>query len=144
MSDTQPARSGNASKYLFLFLLGLVVGAVATVMAMRAIQARQDHFHEGVMHVQQWHFDRLRQKVEQNRCAATDVLPDLRTLRLMADDIEAAFPDLRDDPRFVGHASRMRATLDDALANPPLNCAAVGTLAGTIGESCKGCHQDYR
>lgn len=144
--NTQPsnARSSNATKYLFLFLIGLVLGVIATVMAMRAIQARKDHFPESVMHVQQWHLGQLKSKVEQNRCAATDILPNLRTLRALADDLEPAFPDLRDDKRFAEHASRMRARLDAALASPPLNCAGVGTTASDIGEACKACHQDFR
>lgn len=144
--NTQPSntRSSNATKYLFLFLIGLVLGVIATVMAMRAIQARKDHFPDSVMHVQQWHLGQLKSKVEQNRCAATDILPNLRTLRALADDLEPAFPDLRDDKRFAEHASRMRARLDAALASPPLNCAGVGTTASDIGEACKACHQDFR
>ncbi|HZX77833.1 hypothetical protein [Lysobacter sp.] len=144
--NTQPSntRSSNATKYLFLFLIGLVLGVIATVMAMRAIQARKDHFPDSVMHVQQWHLGQLKSKVEQNRCAATDILPNLRTLRALADDLEQAFPDLRDDKRFAEHASRMRARLDAALASPPLNCAGVGTTASDIGEACKACHQDFR
>lgn len=144
--NTQPsnARSSNATKYLFLFLIGLVLGVIATVMAMRAIQARKDHFPDSVMHVQQWHLGQLKSKVEQNRCAATDILPNLRTLRALADDLEPAFPDLHDDKRFAEHASRMRARLDAALASPPLNCAGVGTTASDIGEACKACHQDFR
>ncbi|MDG2518202.1 hypothetical protein [Lysobacter soli] len=143
--NTQPSGSrSNASRYLFLFLLGLVVGVVATVMAMRAIDARKDHFHDSVMHVQGWHLNQLKKKVEQNRCAATDVLPNLKALRTMADDLEPAFPDLADDQRFAQHASRMRARLDAALASPPLNCAGVSTTVADIGESCQGCHQDFR
>jgi hypothetical protein len=38
---------------------------------------------------------------DQNRCAATDTLPHLQALRTMANDIEPAFPDLRDDARFT-------------------------------------------
>jgi cytochrome c556 len=143
--NTQPSKPrSHATRYLFLFLLGLVIGAVATVMAVRAIQARKDHFHEGVMFVQQWHLGQLKNKVEQNRCAATDVLPNLKALRTLADDLEPAFPDLADDKRFAEHASKMRARLDAALASPPLNCAGVSTTAQGIGETCKGCHQDFR
>lgn len=147
MSTPQPATSaskGNGSKYLFLFLIGLVVGVVATVMAMRAIDARRDHFPGGVMQVQAWHLGQLKQKVEQNRCSATDILPNLKALRVMADDLEPAFPDLADDKRFAEHASRMRGKLDQALASPPLNCASVGTVNQNIGDACKACHQDFR
>ncbi len=143
--NTQPSKPrSHATRYLFLFLLGLVIGSVATVMAVRAIQARKDHFHESVMYVQEWHLGQLKKKVEQNRCTATDVLPNLKALRTMADDLEPAFPDLADDKRFAEHASKMRARLDAALASPPLNCAGVATTAQGIGETCKGCHQDFR
>ena len=147
MNEPTPSarpRSSNASRYLFLFLLGLVIGVVATVMAMRALDARKDHFHDSVMHVQQWHLSQLGSNVQQNRCGATDTLPHLQALRTMANDLEPAFPDLADDKRFADHASTMRASLDAALANPPLACAGVGTVAAKVGEACKACHQDFR
>jgi hypothetical protein len=146
MNDSASAlpRKTQASRYLFLFLLGLVVGVMATVMAMRAIEARKDHFHDSVMHVQQWHLSQLVRNVEQNRCAATDAIPHLRTLRAMGDDLEPAFPDLRDDARYVEHASRMRATVDAALASPPLNCAGLGTTVQNIRDACAACHQDFQ
>ena len=50
MSTATPAPKSHATRYLFLFLLGLVIGAIGTVMAMRAIEARKDHFHEAIMH----------------------------------------------------------------------------------------------
>lgn len=144
MSTTPAPKSSNASRYLFLFLIGLAIGVVATVMALRAIDARKDPFHESVMHVQQWHVKQLRANVEQNRCGATDTLPHLQTLRWLANDVEPAFPDLRDDPRFVQHASQLRAALDGALATPPLNCPGVAAIAGKVNEACKACHQDFR
>ena len=147
MSDPNPtpdARTSNASRYLFLFLLGLVVGAVATVMAMRALDARKDHFPDSVMQVQQWHLGQLSSNVTQNRCGATDTLPHLMALRTLSNDIEPAFPNLADDKRFSEHASTMRATLDAALASPPLACAGVGVVATQVGDACKACHQDFR
>lgn len=146
MSTTpSPAPKSSAfGRYFFLFLLGLVVGAVATVMAMRAIDARRDHYPDAVMTVMQAHTGQLKTSLEANRCGATDILPHLQSLRTMANDIEPAFGDLREDERFARHASQLRATLDGALASPPLNCAGVGATAGKIGEACKACHQDFR
>lgn len=146
MSSTPPtvSRSTQARRYLALFVVGLVVGAIATTMVMRAIEARQDHFHESVMHVQQWHVNQLVGNVERNRCSATDTLPHLRTLRLLADDLEPAFPDLRDDTRYIEHASRMRAVLDSALAAPPMNCPGLGAAVQDVRDGCKACHQDFR
>lgn len=145
MSSVDPnRRPSNAGRYLFLLILGLVLGVVATVMAMRALEQRKDHFPEALMHVQQWHMGQLEGDMEQNRCNATDVLPHLQALRLSANDLEAAFPDLRDDARFKTAASAMRAAADKAVANPPLTCEGVGAAMKSLGESCKACHQDFR
>jgi len=141
--DAKPKPSA-AMRYLFLFLLGLVVGTIGTVMAMRALDARRDHFPESVMHVQEWHMGQLKADIDQNRCNATDTLPHLRALRTTGDDLEAAFPDLADDQRFKDHAAKYRGTLDGALASPPLDCAGVGTTLKQVGEACKACHQDFR
>lgn len=145
-----PADASNAKKpssagrYLFLFVLGLVLGAIGSVMAMRAIQARQDPFPDSLMHVQQWHMGQLKATVDANRCAATDVLPHLEALRALGNDLEPAFPDLADDQRFKDHASKYRAAVDAARASPPLNCAGAGTALKSLGDSCKACHQDFR
>lgn len=141
---SQPARPSNASRYFFLFLIGLLVGAVLTVMSMRALQARKDPFPDSVMHVMQKQAELLKRNAEQSRCAATDSVPRLRTLRAMSDDLEIAFPDLADDKRFVGHASQLRATLNASLAAPPADCAALNSTADKVGEACKACHQDFR
>lgn len=137
-------RQGNGARYLFMLLLGLVLGVVATVMALRAIEARRDYFPGSVMHVQQWHLGRLRASVDQNRCAASDALPHLQSLRVMANDIEPAFPGLSDDKRFADSASQLRADLDAALSTPPQDCAGLTGVVQTIGQSCKACHQDFR
>ncbi|MGH8079200.1 MAG: hypothetical protein ACREP7_01415 [Lysobacter sp.] len=149
MSDTQPSnapakRKGNGSKYLFLFLIGLIGGVVATVMAVRALEQRKDHFPDSVMHVQAWHLDQLQSRVKENRCGPTDTLPHIKALRTMADDLDPAFPDLKDDQRFSQHSSKMRAALDGALTSPPVSCAGVTTVSQQIGEACKACHQDFR
>jgi len=145
MSNVDPnRRPSNMGRYLFLLILGLVLGAIGTVMALRSLEARKDHFPEALMHVQQWHMGQLKADMEQNRCNATDVLPHLQALRMTANDLDAAFPDLRDDQRFTAASAAMRATMDRAVANPPLTCEGVGAAMKEIGESCKGCHQDFR
>ena len=136
--------AGPAARYFFLFAIGLVVGIVATVMGMRAWNARQDPFPDALMHVQQWHMGQLKGNLDANRCNATDVLPHLAALRMTSDDIERAFPQLADDPRFKKAAGDMRATLDAARANPPMNCTNVGTVMKDVGAACKACHQDFR
>jgi hypothetical protein len=143
--NTPSPRSGNAAaRYFFLFLVGLVVGIVATVMALRALDARKDHYPESVMHVMAAHAGALGDAVKQNRCTATDTLPHLQALRMMANDIEPAFGDLREDERFAGHAADLRASLDEVLANPPIACPGVQAAMQAVGGKCKACHQDFR
>lgn len=148
MTDVDPnRRPSNAGRYTFLFLFGLVLGALAVVMLLRAWESRktpQDLFPEALMNVQQWHMGQLKADMEQNRCNATDVLPHLQALRMTADDLDAAFPDLRDDQRFNTASTAMRATMDKVVGNPPLTCEGVGAAMKQIGETCKGCHQDFR
>ena len=144
---SQPTNSSNASRYFFVFLIGLVIGVIGVVMVLRAIEGRktwEDHFPDAVMHVMDAHSAQLKTAAKANRCGATDVLPHLQTLRYMANDLEPALPGLRDDPRFIERASHFRANLDSALATPPLNCAGVETAIKQIDDGCKACHQDFR
>ncbi len=146
-SPAKPAKPSAASRYFFVFLVGLAIGAVAVVMILRTIEARKtwrDRYPVAVMDLFQAHHAQLKASVEANRCGATDTLPHLQALRMAANDIEPAFGDLREDARFTKHASQLRATLDETLASPPLNCAGVDAAAGKIGEACKACHQDFR
>ena len=145
MSSPDPnRRPSSAGRYLFLLVLGLALGVIATVMVLRTLDQRKDHFPEALMQVQQWHMGQLKADMEQNRCNATDILPHLQALRMTANDIDAAFPDLGDDQRFGVASSAMRATMDKVMTNPPLTCEGVGAAMKEIGESCKGCHQDFK
>ena len=112
MSNVDPNRRPSAfGRYVFMLLLGLVLGAMAVVMLMRTWEGRktsQDRLPHALMHVQAWHVDQLKADMAQNRCNATDVLPHLQALRTTANDLEAAFPDLRDDQRFTAASAAMR------------------------------------
>lgn len=145
MSTPDPNRHpSNAGKYLFLLVLGLVIGAVAAVMLMRSWQARQDPFPHALMEYQAWQMGQLKANSQANRCAATDTLPYLKSLREASNHIDAAFPKLRDDERFAKASADMRASLDKALASPPLNCAGVGAAMQEVGASCKACHDSFK
>ena len=143
-STATPRKSSSAGRYFFMLLFGLVIGAIGTVMVIRSWQARQDHFPDSVMTVQAWHMGQLKKNIEQNRCAATDIIPNLKTLRQMADDIEPAFGEDAKDERFVKHAANYRAAVDKALSSPPLSCESLKASVGEIGAQCKACHDDFK
>ena len=143
MISETPAKESNASRYLFLFLLGLAVGMVVTVFMLRAIKARQDPFPDSVMQVMEKQFSLLDDNIKANRCMTTDNLPRLQMLRAVGNDIEIAFPDLAEDTRFKNHASQLRANLDTAIAAGPTDCNAARTARAKAVKSCKACHQDF-
>ena len=145
MSTPEPtARKSNAGRYLFLLLLGLAVGAIATVMVLRALNASKNHFPGALMEVQGWHMGQLKTAMEQNRCSASDVVPHLQALRMTANDLEPAFADLRDDERFKSAAAAMRGAVDKAITAPPLSCESLAGTMKSVGDTCKGCHRDFK
>ncbi len=142
---SQPTpRPSAAGRYLFLFLLGLFVGAMCSVMLLRALQARTDAFPDALMQVMAKQQGELKKAIDANRCSVSDALPRLQSLRAMANDLETAFPSLRDDARFAATASGLRGSLDTALANPPGDCAALAEVQGKVSEGCLACHRDFR
>lgn len=148
-SNAQPARKppSAAARYLFVFLLGLVIGIVALVMLMRTLESRKtwrDRYPDALMHVLSAQTALMRENAEANRCSPTDTLPHLQSLRSLGNDFEPAFPELRDDQRFVAHAAQFRASLDASLASPPLGCDGLKEASAKVGEACKACHQDFR
>lgn len=143
-TPSTPHRPSAFARYLFVMLLGLVIGAVATVMLVNAWRARQDPFGDSLMHVQGWHQAALQRNVADGRCDVTDTLPHIDALRSTSRYLEQAFPDLADDDRFKQSASGMRTALNNAHGAPPLNCAGVSAMNAKIDAGCKGCHRDFK
>jgi len=151
MSTTPPAapppRASSAAGYLVVFAIGLLVGIVLIVVLLRAFEGRrtwEDRYPAALMQLYQAQMAQLSNTLDANRCAPADTLTHLQTLRALSNDLEPAFPDLRDHRGFVAHAGRTRDTLDAALASPPTDCAQLRTTIDTIGTHCSACHQDMR
>ena len=130
-------------RYAILLVLGLAIGIIGTVMAMNALHNRPDH-PRSLMEVIDLHGDALDANVKANRCAGTDNLPHLQTMRALANDIEPVFLPIDNEADFRQKASNLRATLDAALASPPSNCALVGAVLARLGHDCKACHSQFR
>ncbi|KLD76868.1 hypothetical protein FZ025_16805 [Xanthomonas hyacinthi] len=138
------APASSASRYLLVLLAGVLIGLVATVMSMRALQARQDPFPRALMQVMDKQLALLQRSHAQNRCSAAELQARVRTLRLLGSDLETAFPALSDDRRFQQHAGALRATLDAAQDTAPGTCAALARLTHRIDDGCDACHRDFR
>ncbi len=141
---TPPRRHSSAHRYLLVGVLGLLVGLIATVMVARAIQARQDPFPDALMQVMNRQVQLLHDAQARNRCSLADSVPRVQTLRSLSNDVDLAFPGLKDSQGFQQHASALRATLNQALAAPPTDCTGMGELVQKIQQDCQACHQDFR
>lgn len=144
MNASPPRRSSSAYRYLFVLGLGLLIGLLAAAMVGRALQAGRDPFPDSLMQVMQRQVLLLEHAQQQNRCSLADSVPRLQALRLLSNDLDLAFPGLKDSARFQQHASRYRASLNAALASPATDCAALAQVLQAQQDDCRACHQDFR
>ena len=144
MNASPPRRLSTAHRYLFVLCLGLLIGLIATVMVSRALQARRDPFPASLMQVMQRQSQLLLQAQQQNRCSLADSVPRLQAIRLLSNDLDMAFPGLKDSTQFQQHASQLRGNLNAALAAPPSDCKALAQMVETLQADCRACHQDFR
>lgn len=128
---------------LILALIGLAVGIIGTAITMNALN-RGTAYPNGVMKVMGAQMSALSRSVKANRCAPTDTIPRLQTLRYVANDIEPAFADLQEDTQFARYAGDLRAAADAALMTPPASCAATEAVVAKIDQACDSCHRDYK
>lgn len=128
---------------LILLLLGLVVGALGTAITINALH-RGTAYPHGVMAVLGAQLQAVDQSLKQNRCAPTDLIPRLQTVRYVANDIEPAFADRITDAQFGRYASDLRAAADAALMAPPGSCPAATAILNKLDQACDNCHRDFR
>lgn len=143
-----PARPPSAAAgYAVVFVIGLVFGLFLLVTALRAVESRktwQDHYPGAVMQLYQAHMAQLDRRIADDRCARTDTQVHFESLRGLSNDLEPAFPGLRDHRGFVPYADQTRRTLDAALASLPTGCAALETTLRAVRDTCDACHRDFR
>ena len=130
-------------RMLVLFLVGLAIGALGTVIGLNALNRGTAHS-SAVMAMMGQQMKAIDQKVKANQCAATDLVPRLQTLRFVANDIEPAFAGDLDEPQFGRYAADLRAAADAALLNPPGSCAAASATLSSLGKACDSCHREFK
>jgi cytochrome c556 len=130
-------------RLLVLFLVGLAVGALGTLVAINALN-RGTAYPNAVMAMMGQQMKAMDGSVKANHCAATDLVPRLQTLRFVANDIEPAFAGDIDDAQFKRYAADLRAAADGALANPPISCSAASATLSSLGKACDSCHRDFK
>jgi len=128
---------------LVVGVIGLLVGALLTLITINALR-QGTAYPNGVMAVMAAQMKSLDQSMRRNRCAASDLMPALLTLRHLGNDLEPAFLPTQDDERFIAHASELRAALDAAVSTPPSDCAAANVAVDRVSAGCQACHRDFK
>lgn len=127
-----------------ILLLGLAIGIFGTVTVIGAMDQKIPYSH-AVMAVSAQHFGALRKMSEAGKCEHDPIALHLRTLRVLADDLEPAFlPTGGDDALFKQHTADYAKRIDGAIASAPATCAALGNAIGEVGGGCKACHEDFK
>ncbi|MEO8002082.1 MAG: hypothetical protein ABI644_09400 [Arenimonas sp.] len=129
--------------FVITFAIAFVLGIALTAIGMNYLNNGPD-FPKGVMTVMNMKVTALKKNIQQNRCAPTDIIPHLQTLRYVGNDIEAAFGEMSNNDQFIRYASDFRATADGTLQMPPANCATAEAALNKIGKACENCHRDYK
>ena len=129
--------------FVITFAVAFVLGIALTAIGLNYWNQGPD-YPKGVMTVMGMKMSALKNNVKQNRCAPTDIIPHLQTLRYVGNDIEAAFGEMSDNDQFIRYASDFRASADGALTIPPANCAAAEAALSRLGKACENCHRDYK
>lgn len=128
---------------LILLVVGLLVGALLTVIAINTLN-RGTAYPNAVMALMGQQMKAIDQSIKQSRCASTDLTPRLQTLRFVANDIEPAFADMKDEVQFGRYAADLRSAADAALMTPPASCAAATAMLSHLDKACDSCHRDYK
>lgn len=128
---------------LILLVVGLLVGALCTVIAINTLN-RGTAYPNAVMALMGQQMKAMDTSIKQSRCASTDLTPRLQTLRFVANDIEPAFGDMKDEAQFGRYAADLRSAADAALMTPPANCAAATAALSKLDKACDSCHRDYK
>ena len=130
-------------RWLAMLVLGMAIGAFGAVTLVGAMR-QATPLRKGIMAVSQQQLRELRKAAAGEHCAVAATAPRLALLRGMGADFEAAFLPGRDDAAFRRHLGHYLATLDRALATPPVGCVALRQALREVGAGCKRCHDDFR
>lgn len=145
---TEPTRPPSAaSRYAVVFVIGLITGLFALLVILRVVESRQTwdtHYPRALMHLYQAQLAQLHGDLAAGTCTPARALPRLETMRALSNDLESAFPDLRDHRRFVAHSDQLRDAIDIAVVSPPDTCAALEMRLHDVERSCIECHRDFR
>jgi cytochrome c556 len=121
--------------------LGLVIGILGTVFAMRALGERNP-FPPALMVTMGYHRHQLQQALKARHCDTGANQDQLQRLQMSAADIPAAFPDAPQP--FQELARQLHTAVQKAAQSAPTDCPALVAALKPVDQTCQQCHQQYR
>jgi hypothetical protein len=131
----------KAMRAALLIVLGLAIGIIATVFAMRAL-ADRDPMPHAVMVTMSFHRHQLQQAIKGQRCEAGASIDQLQHMQMTAADIPYAFADAPQP--MLDLAGRLRTALQTAAQSAPADCPALAAALKPVDQVCEECHKQYR
>lgn len=137
-------------KSIILFLVGLLIGAFATVAGISALR-QGTPYNDAVMSVLGQQMGAFKGMRESGKCDMPDVVRRLTLMQAVAGEVDAAFLPVGDDAKFSQLSRDMRDALAKAgdtvatqAATSNASCETLGQVMPDIGATCKGCHDVFR
>ena len=127
-------------RYAVCIVLGLLIGAIATVITMNTLDSRRDHYPDSLMHVMGHELGMASKTAEQPTC--NDNRNALDKLSMLSNDIIIAMPDDGEPDRvFHQYIKNFQEKVELARQS---DCASRKQAVTDVKNSCSDCHRDYR
>jgi cytochrome c556 len=126
---------------LILLVIGLVMGAIASMFAANTLSARHT-YPRGIMAIMQHHVVGLHQALRTRQCNAATNSDAFARIGHAAGEIDPAFAGA--DADFFTHARKLDESLAAAQAAAPADCPALQSALKRVDDACDSCHQLYR
>ncbi len=137
-------------KSVALLVIGLVIGAFATVAGVSALR-QGTPYNDAVMSVLGQQMGAFKGMRDSGTCDMADVSRRIALMGAIAGEVDAAFLPVGDDAKFSQLSRDMRDALAKAdetvakqVAASTASCETLAQVTPDIGRTCKGCHDVFR
>ncbi len=127
-------------RHVVTLIIGLLVGVILSITAMRTLNARKDAYPEALMNVMKHELIAANQAATKPAC--NENANALDKLTLLSNDIITAMPD-EGTPDRVFH-QYITNLHDKVLAAGQSDCAQRKEALTEVKHACDDCHRDYR
>lgn len=131
-------------KNVVLLPIGLLIGAALGFAVPKLLKQSEASYPDALMTVLAQQMGAFKGMSEKGQCNAAEISRRLDIIEAVARDLDAAFLPTGDDARFSELSGKLAAAAAQARLQPPSDCDTLGKAMGSIGGSCKACHDAFK